>query len=115
MLSNKDYYAPVIDDKDLFEETKEKFDAATTNQNPQEAASTSANAEAGTDEAEGTDGVQHAWQCIASASSALWKLYDLLTSASDLSLMQCCCCIVPCFFSKRRNLLVQTQACHSVI
>ena len=52
MLSNKEYYAPVLDDKELFEESKEKFDASTTNQNPQEA-STSDEPQASTDGAEG--------------------------------------------------------------
>ena len=52
MLSNKEYYAPVLNDKELFEESKEKFDASTTNQNPQEA-STSDEPQASNDGAEG--------------------------------------------------------------
>lgn len=35
-MSNKDYYAPVLEDEELFVESKEKFDTATTSQSPQE-------------------------------------------------------------------------------
>ena len=51
MLSNKEYYAPVLEDKELFEESKNKFDAAPSNENPQEA-STSDENQGTTDEAE---------------------------------------------------------------
>jgi len=36
MMSNKDYYKPVLEDGDMFVESKEKFDTATTSQSPQE-------------------------------------------------------------------------------
>ena len=36
MLSNKDYYSPVLEDEDMFMDTKEKSDTATTSQSPQE-------------------------------------------------------------------------------
>ncbi|KAL0053564.1 hypothetical protein WJX82_007575 [Trebouxia sp. C0006] len=36
MMSNKDYYKPVLEDRDMFVESKEKFDTATTSQSPQE-------------------------------------------------------------------------------
>lgn len=52
MLSNKEYYAPVLDDKELFEETKNKFDAATSSENPEEA-STSEENQGAADEAGG--------------------------------------------------------------
>lgn len=35
-MSNKDYYKPVLEDGDMFVESKEKFDTATTSQSPQE-------------------------------------------------------------------------------
>lgn len=65
MLSNKDYYAPVLDDKELFEETKDKFDASATNQNPQEAASSS-DASASNDDAEGILNLHCCPHCIKS-------------------------------------------------
>lgn len=36
MVSNKEYYAPVLEEGDSFAESKEKFDAATSSQSPQE-------------------------------------------------------------------------------
>jgi len=36
MMSNKDYYKPVLEDGDMFVESKDKFDTATTSQSPQE-------------------------------------------------------------------------------
>ncbi|KAL0034556.1 hypothetical protein WJX79_008188 [Trebouxia sp. C0005] len=36
MMSNKDYYKPVLEDGELFVESKDKFDTATTSQSPQE-------------------------------------------------------------------------------
>ena len=36
MLSNKAYYAPVLEDEQMFVESKEKFDTATSSQSPQE-------------------------------------------------------------------------------
>ncbi len=36
MMNNKDYYKPVLEDGDMFVESKEKFDTATTSQSPQE-------------------------------------------------------------------------------
>ena len=36
MLSNKQYYAPVLEDEQMFVESKEKFDTATSSQSPQE-------------------------------------------------------------------------------
>ena len=36
MVSNKEYYAPVLEEGDSFAESKEKFDAASSSQSPQE-------------------------------------------------------------------------------
>ena len=36
MVSNKEYYAPVLEEGDSFAESKEKFDAASSGQSPQE-------------------------------------------------------------------------------
>ena len=36
MMSNKDYYKPFLEDGELFVQTKDKFDTATTSQSPQE-------------------------------------------------------------------------------
>lgn len=36
MMSNKEYYAPVLEEGDSFAESKEKFDAASSSQSPQE-------------------------------------------------------------------------------
>jgi len=36
MMSNKDYYKPVLEDEELFVQTKDKFDTAATSQSPQE-------------------------------------------------------------------------------
>ncbi len=46
MLSNKEYYKPVLEDKEMFEETKEKFDTATSSTSPQELANSSDSSEA---------------------------------------------------------------------
>ena len=36
MLSNKEYYKPVLEDEEMFVETKDKFDAAASSTSPQE-------------------------------------------------------------------------------
>ena len=46
MVSNKEYYAPVLEEGDSFAESKEKFDTATTSQSPQELEGDSDSAEA---------------------------------------------------------------------
>ena len=46
MVSNKEYYAPVLQEGDSFAETKEKFDTATSSQSPQEQADDSDSGEA---------------------------------------------------------------------
>ena len=50
MMSNKDYYAPVLEDEELFVESKEKFDTATTSQSPQELENPADSSEAEKDE-----------------------------------------------------------------
>ena len=50
MMSNKDYYAPVLEDEELFVESKEKFDTATTSQSPQELEKPADSSEAEKDE-----------------------------------------------------------------
>ena len=51
MVSNKEYYAPVLEEGDSFAESKEKFDTATSSQSPQELKGDTDDAEADTDEA----------------------------------------------------------------
>ena len=50
MLSNKDYYKPVLEDEQMFVESKEKFDTATTSQSPQELKGSSDSGDAEKDE-----------------------------------------------------------------
>lgn len=50
MVSNKEYYAPVLEEGDSFAESKEKFDTATSSQSPQELKNDSDNGEAEKDE-----------------------------------------------------------------
>ena len=45
MVSNKEYYAPVLEEGDSFAESKEKFDAASSSQSPQELKADSASNE----------------------------------------------------------------------
>ena len=50
MLSNKEYYKPVLEDEQTFLESKEKFDTATSSQSPQELKDSSDSGEAEKDE-----------------------------------------------------------------
>ena len=51
MVSNKEYYAPVLEEGDSFAESKEKFDTATSSQSPQELKGDTNSGEADKDEA----------------------------------------------------------------
>ena len=84
MLSNKEYYAPVLDDGEMFEETKDKFDASTTNQNPQEA-HTSDEPQASNDEAAGKDCMTSAWLLV--VSPIRWSAANVTLSTGVSAVM----------------------------
>ena len=85
-MSNKDYYKPILEDGDMFVESKDKFDTATTSQSPQELGSASDSSEAEKEEpsdspAEPEGSICFVHLAIQEGSTGLYKRFPIMPCA----------------------------------